>query len=682
MNNSPHFDPVWLQILISGDEGQRVDFKKIVHKVDTDEKKLEFARHLIALANVARRIGEPCWMVFGVDNETRELQDVRDQYPGKEKPKFWDNPGITTSRRQKDGVELPFYNIARDWIDPLPQFHLEYGELDGVFLSYLQIDPSYSSRPFSLKRVPDKNSTYTVGTVFLRYGSQSLPVEPSEVEYLVTKSRAAYLTDLEWANLINHYKAGEFLDAQKLAPTFHHKVAGSGAAALDKVIELLDAGKRRFVISAEAGHGKTVLLQRIAFALAVRHPSQLENKYFAQPREPQQLERIVNARSLEVVPSLPVPVFMDLRMYFADISEFKTRLLRQLCEIAQQDRIESLDALWRIPGSRWVILLDGVDELANSGRAGAQLQTWVEGLRENVQVILTARPYAAFEWKRAEHISLAQLSDDETRGLLRDHLQSRIEEPAERVVIEEQTFGKLERDPDLLTLLRCPRAMNGFLVGVLDKYTPVKSQVDRDRIQVVASTPTTIKEGQGPLPFLSVEPNLVQDKELNNEESHENKAPEENPFVFSIPSLAVSVQQIVEYMIGEEIKRQKGLGKTRAELDAANAQDGLRRVAWQTDWDSEHFDWYSCKAIRSLTQRSLVWNQNIGFIRTQNSETYYFYCMLLKHYEAAAHALRRDETRIKGEFETRRKSSEGRTKILDLLNELRTENGKEEIQIS
>lgn len=682
MNNSVHFNASHLETLISGwDEEQRVDFKNKVYNVDSDETKLKFARHMIAFANVARRIGEPCWMVFGVDDKTRERKSVFDQYPRPKKPRFWDAPNAILSKKQKDGVQQAYLDIATQWINPKPDFQLEYGELNGVFLSYLEIKPSYTSIPFSLKCVPDKNSTYTVGTVFLRYGSQSLPVEPSEVQYIATKSQAAYLTATDWANLVNYHKAGEFSDAHSLVPSFQHK-AMDGADALALVLQLLDENRRRVVITAEAGHGKTVLLQRIAFALAERHPERLENKYFAKPREPEQMERIADVRKLETVPKLPVPVFMDLRMYFSNTTEFERRLLSHVREISPQVKIESLDSLWRIPGSHWVILLDGVDELKNAERAGAQLQNWVESLPQNVQVILTARPYATFEWKGTESIALAQLSDDETMQLLRDHLQSQLREPTERVVIEEQVLGKLDHDHELLKLLRCPRAMIGFLVGVLGEYTSVKPQIDIDQVQVAARAPIEIKEGQGPLQFLSVEPNLAQDTEWDNVENQDTEPTEENPFVFSVPSLAISVQQIVEHMKNEEIKRHKGLGNTTAERTAVKAQNALRQVAWNTDWDSEYFNWFSCQRKRWLTEKSLVWNQNIGFIRTQDFETFYFYCLLLKHFEAAAHAFKRNEKRLADQFEKVGKSSPGGMKILDLLNDLRTENGKDKIQIS
>lgn len=678
MSNSIHFDAIRLETLISKwDEGTRLDFKKEVYRMDSDETKLKFARHLIAFANVARRIGKPCWIVFGVDDETRERHDVRDQWASKAKPKFWDNPTTALSKKQRDGVEESLRNVAREWIEPLPRFHLEYGELDGVFLSYLEIEPYYTSVPYRLTR---KGSTYLVGTVFIRYGSQSLPVEPSQVEHLVAKSQAAYLTATDWANLVSWHKAGDFLMAQTLTPSFRHKIAGTGEDALDFVICALDEGKRRFVITAEAGHGKTVLLQRIAYTLAERHPEQLPNKTFAQPVESEERTVAPQIADLEVVPRVPVPLFMDLRMSFTNQREFERRLLRRVCEMAQQNEIESLDTLWKIPGSRWVVLLDGIDELRNAESAGETLRTWAESLPENVQVILTARPYAVGEWHGAENISLAQLTDAETLDLLRKHVQTRMLESPERDTLEEQVLARVAENQDLVALIRCPRALNGFLASVIDEYTPPKSQIDQDQVEAIASAPIALPEGQGPLPFAPVDPNL-NDTETQQEERQETIEPDDDTrFVFTMPSLAISVQQIVRHMMDEEIKRHKGFGNSNADHIAANAQNELRRIAWLTDWDSESFDCFVCKEKRWLTERRLLWNKNIGFIRTANSETYYFYCALLRHYEAAARALKMGEHKIKQEF-AKRKNSNGGKKILERLNELRKENGKDAIEI-
>ena len=50
---------------------------------------------MIAFANVARRVGQPCYVLFGVDEgDNRKFIDVRTQYPGRNKPKGWDNPNV------------------------------------------------------------------------------------------------------------------------------------------------------------------------------------------------------------------------------------------------------------------------------------------------------------------------------------------------------------------------------------------------------------------------------------------------------------------------------------------------------------------------------------------------------------------------------------------------------------
>jgi len=158
----------------------------MLYKLDSARSQYDFASDLIAFANVSRRIGKPCWIVFGVNDLTRQLsQTLIQEYPGKNKPKGWDEPSVSLLSKQSDGVEKVFRDIAKEWIEPEPEIELEFGFLEDHFVSFLKISPNYPMEPFHLRKEiifekDGKERKYDKGSVFVRKTSSTCYVRKED----------------------------------------------------------------------------------------------------------------------------------------------------------------------------------------------------------------------------------------------------------------------------------------------------------------------------------------------------------------------------------------------------------------------------------------------------------------------------------------------------------------------
>lgn len=150
-------EPSWFKRVVERwAEGPRLDFKEMVYRLDSEDAKAKFTRHLIAFANVARRTGKSCFIVFGIEDANRtqsHWHDVRNQCATGLPPHWWNDPSTSIHTKQIDGVLEPIRRVAEIWIEPaVPDLHLRYGEVESIFVSCLEIRPTRTSTPFRSKR--------------------------------------------------------------------------------------------------------------------------------------------------------------------------------------------------------------------------------------------------------------------------------------------------------------------------------------------------------------------------------------------------------------------------------------------------------------------------------------------------------------------------------------------------
>lgn len=181
-DKSPNFNAdFFLNTVHRWPEKERLDFKQEYYNFSDEAQKFKFVKHVIAMANIARRTGEACWILFGVEDESKEILDIRDKYPGKNPPsgiKNPNNPKFNFHTMMTDDYDGEFRKCLEVWVSPdTPGYDFDYGLVEGKFVSYLTIKPKYTSEPFQLKK---SYKQFAVGTAFVRSGASSVELPNSE----------------------------------------------------------------------------------------------------------------------------------------------------------------------------------------------------------------------------------------------------------------------------------------------------------------------------------------------------------------------------------------------------------------------------------------------------------------------------------------------------------------------
>lgn len=660
-------------------EGPRIDFKSEVLKVTDKEKQFKFARHLIAFANVARRTGKRCWIVFGVHEdektEVREIFDVKTQYPGAKQPRGWDNPKASLPQLQADGVEKVYTDTALNWIEPLPDFGLRYGEYDGKFVSYLQIESKDGGKPYCLKQnyTPSKGQPFFKGDVFIRLGSSSVKVPSEQVEYLLPARRVANLRKQDWQAIIERAQIGSelFFNLLNAFPLYE----ASGKPVSGVILEYLSNGEQFIALVGNAGQGKTTVLNTLAWELAHRVNTEGIRDFFGDSSG-NTLSSV--AEDLEVVPSTPVPIKIELRKDFENTNTLEKEILKAMFENIPDEK--TLGHFWRIPGSRWVLLLDGMDEIVNFEEFTPRLQTWIGQLPRNVQIVLSSRPYALSEHS-GKQVEITPLTDEQILALIRQKLFG---EPSEQILFELEVITEyLHREQGIFDLLRKPRAIDGFLEAWMERSTATLTGSDELPVRRLLNQNESKKNEDTPIERYFPEISSIEENELISSEEETGfvtapaeRTPDTSPNgeekAVSLPT-AIFLQRVTTYLYEQELKRKKGLwGQNDAMLDAQeDAQKALQEVAWHKEWQTPIFD------KEGMDEKLRKWNEYIGFIlRTNQRRKYRYLSMFYQSFCAAWYAfdfLQEDE--ISEQLNDRKVIPET-MQVVRLLNQLREANNR------
>lgn len=629
--NSPNFDAKWLKQIINLPESQFLDFKK--EPPIRDEKgdgKFNFAKHLIAFGNIARSTGIACHIIFGVEDESRKTQDLRDYYCEADIKKWDEDTSLVT--KQSDGVEMKIRQIANNWIKPAPYpMKLEYGELeDGTFLTYLVIPPQDTSEPFSLSKA---HGNFSVGTVFTRVCSSSVPVDPSQIKYILRSATTTYLSRSEWQSFYNFHKAGDFETSQNLLPNFNHQTK-DGKDALQSVMNAIYEGKKTILIRGTAGTGKTTLLQRIAYKLS--YPIELKNEvprnHLGEGDEKVDENSYVVTNFKQVMsntPTSPVPIFMSLRKRFDNLSELQKHLLKVIQKITDKD-LKHIDGLLNNETVFWVILLDGVDEIRNKDSAGDVLLQWIEYLPANVQVVLTSRPYAANSQLVNISFELKTLQSEDICYLIKGKIDAALlykdNQSAEMITkSKNKLFEILRTYPELLEFLDRHRAIDGFLNYYIDiPITPISTEDIPQTL--VQPSEIKVQRNDGPIPIignddLSSGDNFKDSEFLQEDESLISNTEENGQEdVISSPRLVQILHVVYEHLRAAEVDRQRTFG-IDAQIESDEAAYALSCAAWEGDWKKNELD----KNKTKISKDSIDWNLFAGFV-IHNKSPIFNYC--------------------------------------------------------
>lgn len=694
-NNSPFFDkklfiklahPPW-------SEGPRLDYKQEVFSCRNDEEKFKFIKVLIALANVSRRIGQASYILFGVEDKTFEIMDIRDQYVGNKISAIWDNPKVGFQAKQRECVIDRLIMIAKDWIAPeIPNFDYEYGDIDGKFVSYMIIKPTLTSKPFSIRR---QFNNFLEGTVFIRKGSNSLPVNPSETDYVLPISSSAYLSRQDWEQIINYQLAGDFWDSINLFPTIELFVDDNPPTpALNYLRNSLLENPQKTMLIGNLGMGKSVLLRKLAYSIAdtAKNSIFFLRTYYGEDNNGDENWIASIANEVEVLPQTTVPLFFNLRFSFTTESELENYLVHNIYEKTGVDLKSGIQSLFKIPGSKWALILDGLDELRISHISGPILRSWIEKLPRNVSVCVSSRPNDECP-ESFNIVTLSAIHQNDVAGFIINSIKSKIGD--EIYEYDPNTIFEiskwLDNNQEIFPLINNLRAIQAFLNLLIPMPNP---QVEVDSNKVIFESKTlespssfTSKIKKGDLPVISELLIMGDDSLLDS--IHETETTETELKKIIMPHLALAYKFIVDYIEEEEIKRRQDFGINTKKV-AEQARMNLEKIAWNSDWSSNEIN-MSKHPEQYLDQRMSIWYEETGFFITTSPKNPYIYkyaCTALMFFFAAEFAFFTKNTLedIKSDRK-RRFPQEGfpnqeTKKVLMMLNQLRIENGKNEFTFS
>ncbi|HEY9075265.1 MAG TPA: hypothetical protein VIO61_01890 [Anaerolineaceae bacterium] len=702
--NEKEFVPAFYKMNIP--EGPRIDYKQEFYGYKNGVKQVnsskgesdpagELARHVIAFANVARRRNQPCFIVWGINDETRTLFNIRYEYPGKKQPKGWDDPDIPIEKKQSDGVEKVFYEQLDQYIGPsVPVFEYYYGEVDGVFVSYMKILPTNCDEPFFLKKPLHKQGKliFPKGTVFLRKNNSTLPVDDSQKVYL--KDSLVYLDRQEWKRYISSYITADYLKCYQLDPFIPHRCKESDIPAEDYALDLLDSEKN-VVIVGEGGIGKTVFINRLTFRIANKHiiTDVTGNEEFGQSKC--ETQKITDIKDVECYPKYPIPIHMDLRTVFESKDDINNQLLQKFNKIVDLPRkreAKKLEKLFDIPGTQWILLFDGLDELRQNKKSTNVFSSWLKTLPTNVKTIITARHGANIP--DGKMITLKLLEKNETLHYIEKFIYSRPNGKSDPQKTYENLLDWISKNDEIFELIKQFRALEGFVKAWFD-FVPNLSRLDISVPEI--SQEIRIDDFQGGMvtsdfkvenltdaftlvndePPPSEKPFEDNDETFTSEDDEsENDKEEENATI----NLGVTTQKIFDHLFEKESLRIDD-AKNTTNFNLGCLRQCLGKISWhQQNWDSLQFT-YTESIKRYYKKNFCLLSENMGLITQIEYDCFQFRENLIKCFTAAEFA-ERDSPNKKIENTFLQKLNYRNSKLIfRLTNELLQGNGKEPIQI-
>lgn len=654
---SSNFREDWFYMWVnSWTEGPRVDFKYTWKDAflssgtekDILNREYKWARHLIAFGNVSLRTGKCCYIVFGVKDQDRDIVGIspRDFIDSNNIPEAASNPFASNFSLIEDGVHRPLVERLRNWISPeLPETSIEFGYVEDQhgsqkLVAYLIIDGRQFDQPFVLSRPYQK---YKKGQPFIRKGSCSLPLAMDQVIYIKKPEAIAYLSRNQWDKLIGWSKSGDFEKSYNY-PFYMAVKDLEGKNISETLYEFPDGKDRRLYLIGKPGSGKSNELRRLAVSLANRHSNDtISREFYGQHESPIQDEDklIVDVgQELEVTPLFPIPLYYSLRTAFDKISDFQREIETFFQGVIGSDLRISLNSLFSVPGSKWILILDGLDELHDAEDCGAMLDAWIKGFPPNVKIIISSRPGYNLG-KQGMLVQIAELDSEE----IIDHIERLAKSVSnEKFGGEDDTVNIadilkwLTNDGiDVLPLLRNFRAIIGFLNYFYPRIDVSPAEADIPTVEVISphQYSSSVPRRQRKIPFYDPEEfvgQFVSDFDKSKEEKRNTQ--------LSVIKDALIIQHITNYLREENILRQPMGSKAKRVDEESRAQ--LEATAWHSDWGTPIIR--REKYINNyITDKSLKWNEELGFIQYQNPYTYKFITSMYQLYLAAEYSCWQDE---------------------------------------
>jgi len=631
-------------------EGPLLDRKQEIYDLRAPDKKAEFVRDVIALANSARRFGKPAYLLFGI-TDSGEICGVRSR-DGVPDQKYIDN------------VHRQMMQIINTYIEPqMPASRLEIGEVDDKLVAYLIIPPEATKSPFCVAKElrGDRSILLEEGKRWIRFGESKGEIrirslEQSSPPYFWSYAEVPYVVPDHWIEYGENILS--IMGNARLIKAYQELYSDSGERLSVLVDKFLQSDKRLLVILGEAGVGKSTFIQRLVAELA--------DSVKAAMKEAARREEFV-------APNCLVPVYFSLRnVQIMDDRHLAAELINHVNQYAHfwENRPSHPELLFEYKELNWLICFDGVDEIFNQEEICKFFSSIESFLRRYpyIRAILTARPNISGLKTLSQCYRVAAISCMK-KEQINHYIASYLGEKSCDEVID-----FLKSDNDLWSLCSIPAYLEAAMQELAGIYANSpeygQSLIYQSRDPGTYSDLPSGTEGGGyvlPNPINADE--LVISEPLVNtiEESQVDVNDELAVDIFPIRK-SILIHRIYQY-IWEREKDRRPLPVHYFDI----WWEHTGKLAIKVDGKRENFPYDFARKVFGEDDRFLSWILNLGVLRTEKSRLK-FMTNLTKVYFAATYVLQHieeetsDDTSVYQYIE--QSSASFRTELLSMVREL------------
>ena len=452
------------------EEGPLRDRKEIIPNLRHHQEKAEFLRDVVSLANSARMLGRPAYLLLGIDDDghpcdlTPSLEPYRKRARRKAEGREWDEHRFEECLWREVIERQMLKEIIAGYVNPAlaASCRLEYGRVRGSLCAYLLIPQNPSPKPYQLRKTlkSSNNVLLNRGQCWIRIGESKHEIEPREIApnaapYCYAFTQVPYLLPSEWLNYFGRMMDRQFYQAYNRIPGYQDLPSTTEKPLNEIVNEFLSSTESKLlVIRGKAGTGKSVFLRRLIYNRA-------ESGGFETEQNIQQ-QRFSAPTSL-------IPVYMSLRGWQMRPGQaLDDQIMDCLNATAELwcERPRAPESMLDHTGYNWLLCLDGLDEIwsLDDQRSFVNALTRFQERHPAIRVILTTRP----------DVTVAGLSGAlvvDVGPLTPEQIQSYLGANAEGEQIEE-IMEFLQLEPELWDLCSVPAFLEAATTAWIDEFYP------------------------------------------------------------------------------------------------------------------------------------------------------------------------------------------------------------------
>lgn len=440
-----------------------------------DAEKAEFVRDVIALANTARMLGKPAYLILGVrnaaDDTPADICGIGEMFERQTRQG-------KTEKQTRETMRHEMADIVRRFVAPLFAPDIQFGTVDGKVVGYVLIPP-WAGESFRVgQEFRSGNQTYLrPGQSWLRFGESKGEIEckdlaPDHDKLRYCYAEVPYVLPSIWERYFNKVQRNmQRLTQDAPEESAYQELRDSEGIPIQKILDdfLARNDERLLILQGAAGCGKSLFLQRLVNLLAEQGEQEM--------KDAQRLEQFTP-------PAGFIPIFYRLRELThkarTESAHFTKILSDSLSPLWEDNehgqRPQHPEKLFENPRLRWLIVLDGLDEIGLHERRREFVNVLIEFMQthQHLRMTLSTRPVIPLEGRdNAKLVKIAPLDERQITDFLMAYRADKQNENAIYAFIQQCKTWE-----DAWNLLRVPAYLNAaaLSVGISRVITDVQEQ--------------------------------------------------------------------------------------------------------------------------------------------------------------------------------------------------------------